>query len=321
MRYIDIFNGDADGILSLLQLRLAQPRESILVTGVKRDNQLMNGLQYQPEDRVTVLDISMLKNASGLQAALNSGAHVEYFDHHQAGDIPQHPNLQATVDTAADVCTALLVDQHLAGQYHHWAIAAAYGDNLLDKADELASKAGLSTSQVSQLRDLGILVNYNGYGSQLADLHFAPADLFERLSAYRSPFDLINDAGSVYHQLKLAYDEDMALASNIQANYQSNSVKVMLLPNQAWARRVSGVLGNQLANQNKTMAHLVITQLDSSNAVVSLRAPQNNKQGAAELCGRFATGGGRAAAAGINLLPLSQLNELISIVESYYRTG
>ncbi|WP_427977522.1 DHH family phosphoesterase, partial [Agarivorans sp.] len=280
MRYIDIFNGDADGILSLLQLRLAQPRESLLVTGVKRDNQLMNNLEYQAQDCITVLDISMLKNISGLQRALECGAHVEYFDHHQAGDIPQHANLQASIDTASDVCTALLVDQHLEGRYHHWAIAAAYGDNLVAKADELAQQAGLSAEQAQQLRELGTLVNYNGYGPQLADLHFAPADLFKRLLAYHSPFELITDKGSVYHQLKLAYEGDMALASSIKPYYQSQSVKVIVLPNQAWARRVSGVLSNQLANQTSSLAHLVITEGENDSAVVSLRAPLNNKQGA-----------------------------------------
>jgi len=37
MKYIDVFNGDADGICALHQLRLAEPVESTLVTGVKRD--------------------------------------------------------------------------------------------------------------------------------------------------------------------------------------------------------------------------------------------------------------------------------------------
>jgi len=36
MAYYDVFNGDADGICALHQLRLAEPREATLVTGVKR---------------------------------------------------------------------------------------------------------------------------------------------------------------------------------------------------------------------------------------------------------------------------------------------
>ena len=74
MRHIDIFNGDADGIISLIQLRLNQPKDSILLTGVKRENQLMNGFEFHSSDQVTVLDISMEKNQEGLQRALNIGA-------------------------------------------------------------------------------------------------------------------------------------------------------------------------------------------------------------------------------------------------------
>lgn len=40
-KYYDIFNGDADGICALHQLRLAEPREATLVTGVKRDIRLL----------------------------------------------------------------------------------------------------------------------------------------------------------------------------------------------------------------------------------------------------------------------------------------
>jgi hypothetical protein len=37
MTHYDVFNGDADGICALQQLRLAEPGTSVLVTGVKRD--------------------------------------------------------------------------------------------------------------------------------------------------------------------------------------------------------------------------------------------------------------------------------------------
>ena len=41
MTRFDVFNGDADGLCALQQLRLAQPRETPLVTGVKRDIALL----------------------------------------------------------------------------------------------------------------------------------------------------------------------------------------------------------------------------------------------------------------------------------------
>jgi len=42
-----------------------------------------------------------------------------------------------------------------------------------------------------------------------------------------------------------------------------------------------------------------------------VRAPLTRKKGADELCRKFATGGGRAAAAGINDLQADQLGEFI----------
>ena len=41
MSYYDVFNGDADGLCSLHQLRLDEPRDSVLVTGAKRDIELL----------------------------------------------------------------------------------------------------------------------------------------------------------------------------------------------------------------------------------------------------------------------------------------
>ena len=62
MGYVDVFNGDADGICALQQLRLAEPIQSVLVTGVKRDINLLQDVQAGKGDEVTVLDISLDKN-------------------------------------------------------------------------------------------------------------------------------------------------------------------------------------------------------------------------------------------------------------------
>ncbi|MDG2643993.1 DHH family phosphoesterase, partial [Vibrio parahaemolyticus] len=163
----DIFNGDADGIIALLQLRLADPIDSQLITGVKRDIKLVEKVDVQAGDELTVLDISMEKNMAGLEQALAQGTHVFYVDHHKAGDIPQHGNLDAHIDLDANMCTALIVDKLLEGRFHTWAITAAYGDNLIAKADALADQAGLNNEQKAQLKELGTLINYNGYGSKV----------------------------------------------------------------------------------------------------------------------------------------------------------
>ena len=50
----DVFNGDADGICALLQLRLAEPLDSKLITGVKRDISLLKQVDASSGDSVTV---------------------------------------------------------------------------------------------------------------------------------------------------------------------------------------------------------------------------------------------------------------------------
>jgi oligoribonuclease NrnB/cAMP/cGMP phosphodiesterase (DHH superfamily) len=115
---IDVFNGDADGVCALVQLRLAQPAKAKLVSGVKRDIQLLERLSIQKNDSVTVLDISLKKNRIALDRILQQGATVFYVDHHESGDIPQHTNLKAIINTAANTCTSLLVDQYLENTGH-----------------------------------------------------------------------------------------------------------------------------------------------------------------------------------------------------------
>ncbi|KGY09005.1 acetyltransferase [Vibrio sinaloensis] len=317
--HYDVFNGDADGIIALLQLRLAQAIESTLVTGVKRDVQLLKTLSVSAGDTLTVLDISMAQNHAELRQALANGARVFYADHHKAGEIPDHPNLEAHIDLDANTCTALIVDELLNGRFHTWAITAAYGDNLVAKADQLADKAGLSALEKAQLKELGILINYNGYGANVGDLHYAPDDLFKALLAYDTPFALLADKSSPFYVLQSAYQQDMDLALTTEAQYQSEVLGVFELPNCAASRRISGVYGNLLANQSPERAHAVLSQNSDGTYTVSLRAPLNNKQGAGDICSQFVTGGGRAAAAGVNALPKEQLEHFIEIVEAYYR--
>jgi len=51
MIHFDVFNGDADGICALTQLRNAQPREAELITGVKRDINLLDTFPYDAVKR------------------------------------------------------------------------------------------------------------------------------------------------------------------------------------------------------------------------------------------------------------------------------
>ena len=314
-----MFNGDADGIIALLQLRLAEPRVSKLITGVKRDIQLLQQVPANLATSVTVLDISMEKNLAALAGLLAQNIDVFYVDHHRTGLIPNSEYLTEIIDTDANTCTSLLVNQHLAGQYALWAIVAAFGDNMLKAAEQLSQQAGLSDQEQAQLKALGIYINYNGYGRTVDDLHVAPDVLFTTLLNYPDPFTLINEANSIFTLLEQAYLSDMTQAKQANILHDDETLQVIELEDAPWSRRVSGVYGNELANQNPDKAHAVFTLNLDNTYTVSLRAPINNKLGAGELCAQFETGGGRAAAAGVNQLPKEKLGNFIALVSKYYQ--
>jgi hypothetical protein len=318
MTYTDVFNGDADGICTLVQLRLAEPRDSQLVTGVKRDINLLKQVDAVSGDKVTVLDISMQKNHDDLTRLLANGASVFYADHHKPGDIPQHSNLEAYINMSPTMCSALIVDAYLAGQFHLWAITAAYGDNLTEVADELAREYGLNSEQSSLLQELGLYLNYNGYGASLDDLFYHPAELFKECVQFASPFDFIEHNASVFNTLKQGYQQDMALARNEKLFHQTDRLGALILPNKPWARRVSGVYSNQLSNDYPQRAHLLLTEKANGEYLVSIRAPQTLLEGADEIASQFQTGGGRKGAAGINALPKADVKRLIGLMERRY---
>ena len=91
-----------------------------------------------------------------------------------------------------------------------------------------------------------------------------------------------------------------------------------MLPDEPWARRVSGVYSNDLTNLNPTRAHAVLSEKSNGNYLVSVRAPLSNKKGAAALCMQFPSGGGREAAAGINDLPEAMLPTFLQAFEDAF---
>ncbi|MCL7945122.1 DHHA1 domain-containing protein [Marinobacter sp. ATCH36] len=312
MQTYDVFNGDADGICALIQLRLAEPCESVLITGVKRDTTLARHVPGSEPAQVNILDVSLDKNRDAVDALLAAGCRVFYVDHHFAGDtLPEHTHFTALIDTQPTTCTSLLVDQHLKSRFHNWAIAAAFGDNLNAVGEDLAARAGLSSDQTEALKTLGVCINYNGYGATIEDLHFHPADLYREFVTFADPLELIDSEPAAWQQLRDGYEADMAqgLAASVLA--ETATSLVVKLPGEAWARRVSGVLGNELANLNPDRACAIVTEQADKTYLVSIRAPLNNRSGADEVARQFPTGGGRQAAAGINALPADQLDEFL----------
>ena len=314
----DVFNGDADGICALVQLRQLEPRDAILVTGVKRDISLLRQVDAVDGDRITVLDISMEKNQSDLVRLLSKGANIFYVDHHAAGKVPVSASLMSLINESSDISTSLLVNNYLRGARLGWGVVGTFGDNLKNVAHEMLSSSSISSDQVVLLEKLGIYMNYNGYGADLSDLHFTPKELYQLVVGYDDPLDFITDSREQFEKLEAGYKQDFAAVTSLKPLRVSTSTAIYMLPNQPWARRVSGVFSNDLTNQHPGRAHAVMTEKSSGSYLVSVRAPLLNKQGASKLCSQFATGGGREAAAGINDLPGDQLNSFIDKFEACF---
>lgn len=318
MGTIDVFNGDADGLCALHQWRLAYPAQSTLVTGVKRDINLLKGLEAGAGDRLTVFDISFDSNRDDALRLLATGASLRWFDHHFAGEPVAHARLEATIDTSPDVCTSLLVDSALDGAYRAWAVTAAFGDNLHAAARRAAETLGLAAGDLESLAELGELLNYNGYGDSLADLHFAPADLYRQMTGYADPMAFVTDCPA-FARLRAGFAADMKAAETLLPCLEETHAAAWLLPDAAWARRVIGAMANRLAVAAPARAHALLAPNASGNLTVSVRAPKNRPDGADELCRRFATGGGRRAAAGINRLRPQDTAAFLREFSAFYR--
>jgi len=301
MKQFDVFNGDADGICALQQIRLSNPIKSELITGIKRDIQLVKRVNAKKGDNILVLDISLAKNHKEVKALLEQGCSVQYFDHHMAGTTFTHTNFKNNINTSAETCSSLLVNKYLNNEFSLWAIVGAYGDNMFTAADALAEKKGLNQIEQAQLKELGQFINYNGYGGSLDDLYFHPDALYKLIKPYKNPFNFIKNEPA-YNTLKTGFFSDLKKAEKLTSVQLTDKTAVYLLPNEKWARRVSGTFGNQLANQAPDRAHALLTSITGNKYQVSVRAPLNNKIGAGTLCSKFETGGGREGAAGINYL-------------------
>ena len=318
--HYDLFNGDADGICALHQLRLADPRpEATLITGVKRDIVLLGRPELAEIEHCTftVLDVSLDSNREPLLRLLTRNNTITYFDHHSADPIPESEQLTATIQTSADTCTSLLVNSALGGKYPLWAICGAYGDNLNEQAAQLARAHGVSPDDLKKLHEIGELFNYNGYGATLEDLHFHPLALYRAVNPWLSPLDFFANSAEMAI-LRDGYNDDLAkaLATDEYPNRGRN--RVYFFPDAAWARRVAGVFANLKARDQPDSAHALITENRDKSLRISVRAPQNDRRDAATLCKGFATGGGRAGSAGINSLPADQFDAFLEAFNSTY---
>jgi hypothetical protein len=167
------------------------------------------------------------------------------------------------------------------------------------------------------LKELGELLNYNGYGATESDLFYHPQDLYREVSSFPNPFAFLEES-TIPSRLRIGFDKDMQLAASYSPIRESASGRIFELPPENWARRVSGVFSNLKAQEAPGLAHGLLTRNTDKTYRISVRAPLVNKRGADTVCRAFATGGGRAAAAGINALPPDRLKQFFKTFDEVF---
>ncbi len=316
MTSFDIFNGDADGLCGITQLRLANPKHSTCITGVKRNNILLNDARLSANSQLTVVDISLHSNLRGLTQALDQGCSVEWFDHHHPGVIPKHRNLVTHIDTDPHVCSSLIINKLLNNRFARWAIVAAFGDNLEESAYSLAATCDTPEVTIDVLKDLGVCINYNSYGACIEDLHYHPETLYNIMQEFEEPMNLVAET-DILPTLKAHYEADLTSARNTPIKAINDYVAIAILPNTKWARRISGIYANTLSNRFPDRAHAILIE-KSDGYTVSIRAPKANPVNAQMVALKFETGGGRHTAAGIQHFTADQTNKLVHELTQQY---
>ena len=307
MTNYDVFNGDTDGIFAWHQLRLTHPRDAEIITGVKRDVNLASKVNAEDGDLVTIMDVSHAKNRKDVQRILDSGAIIEYFDHHDPKELIEHPNITYHINTEPNISTGLIVNSHVNGQNRLWSIATAFGDNHLDLAMNMAKSESLSDEQVLILKQIGLVVNYNSYGQTIEDLFYSPEEIAEAARACGSDIFKFLEQGDIFSTLLENFNADMSSAVCQEPFSISENGVIYTLPNEAWTHRIMGSFSNHLVSTNKNLACAIAVLNSDGTYRISVRSSINNPHGAGNLCGNFG-GGGREKAGGINNLPASDMN-------------
>jgi hypothetical protein len=306
---IDVCHGDADGLCAVVQWRLQNPPQTRLVSGLKREIELLQRLPANRGDEVLVCDLSLRRNYKALQSLLNAGVRVHYFDHHAVTDIPVHPLLDTHIDTSPNTCTCILMDHYLGGPFRGWAVVGAFGDNLGGAAQRLAQTLHMAPADVQRLQNLGEAINHNAYGEGVEDVHILPADLFATMVQYADPLAFLAHE-SIGHTLDALRQEDLNRARAVVPCNQNEQAVAYLLPDEPWSRRVLGSMGNVLARAHPGQAHALLKATRRGGFTASVRAPLSTPTGAVELCRQFG-GDGRASAAGIDHLPNRLLGRFV----------
>jgi len=292
-------------------MELSGIKPQLKVTGLKRDLALVEKLPELTEGEIFGFDLNLGANRAELVRRLAApGLKVTWFDHHEPGEIPDSPRLTPHINTGFGTCTALIVHKYLEVQDPCWAAMACFGDNMPETAEALLKPMGLTETVFHALREGGELINYNAYGENAEDVLFQPLAVAECMAPFPDHGDFLRDSGLIA-PLRAQFQNDQILAGDLQPQDNRGKARIYHLPAQPWARRLGSTFANRTALQYPESALAILHPLQDGSFQVSIRSPREPRgagPAASKLAKEFATGGGRALAAGINSLPASEVD-------------
>lgn len=271
---VDVCIGDANGLCSLLQWRLHQPKQSSTLALLGHESRLDGLVHSRAGGDVLLCEIPMQANRSTLMQLLDSGAQIQYLSH-QIGDEPLwHPQLQYIEDAPQDRCTSLMVDRILDGRYRQWALVGAYGKHCNAQADKLAASNGLSAHARTQLRELGELINYNACSVDGKNACIPAVELYSVMSGYQQAMDFLQSE-PVVGELESVRREDLARAVQIAPYWQDAHASVYVLPNAPWAHRVASGFGKHISAKEPTRAHAFLRPAANGSFMTRVHAARS----------------------------------------------
>jgi hypothetical protein len=309
-----VFNGDADGIISQHIAGLSGVRPDERITGLKREIALLQRVSGDGDQDVYVFDINLDTNRAALERLLkNPGARIFWYDHHEPGPVPSHPQLKTRIQNTRGTCTALLTHAAFPGADPRWAAMGAYGDNLPQAAEALLARLSLGPGEQETLRECGELINYNSHGESPSDVLFPPLQVAEVMAAYSDPLVFLAQSGLIDPLRRQMRDDETRLTGlrpERAPEGKSGGAQLFRFPDEPWARRLGSTFASRLALAEPGRAVATLQPLQDGSWQVSIRAPRGRPEApeAATLALEFPTGGGRALAAGINHLPDGQVD-------------
>jgi hypothetical protein len=103
----------------------------------------------------------------------------------------------------------------------------------------------------------------------------------------------------------------MAQAAGLEPEVAAPRLRVYVLPNEAWSRRISGPMANELIRRQPDVSHAILVPNTADCYLVSVRVSPSGPRRADDFCREFESGGGRATAGGINHLPRERVDDFV----------